>query len=373
MDYTDILTSAWKVTWRYKILWLFGLFAGAGMAGGGGGSSSYRTQQPASTSLTNEMAIARTFIERYIGVILLVAVVLVLLALVFLVVGVAARGGIIHLVNEAEEGREVRATDGWRVGFRKWWRIFGVGLLAGLPGLALVFALAGVVAIGVVALIRRGGSTEGLTAAAGGLIAGGCCFLLVFVLLAIFVGVVFGIVAELALRYAVLEDRHVIEALKQGWHDLWGRRGAFLMYLIQFGIGIAYQFAIGVIALLIIGPGIVAGIAGAWGAGASLLGVGLLVLMLPAAIYSAFYSSVWTIFFRRMNGMAAAPSAVSARPIAPTPYPMAPAAAAPSAPEPTPAGPTLVPPSPAVAPDAAPEGQAPLDASGQTPEGQPHA
>ncbi|MGD8904906.1 MAG: hypothetical protein PVI67_15190, partial [Anaerolineae bacterium] len=44
MDYGKILTRAWEITWRWKILWILGFLAALGSGGGGGsssGSSSY--------------------------------------------------------------------------------------------------------------------------------------------------------------------------------------------------------------------------------------------------------------------------------------------------------------------------------------------
>ena len=37
MDFGEVLTRAWQITWRYKGLWVLGLLAGCGTGGGGGG------------------------------------------------------------------------------------------------------------------------------------------------------------------------------------------------------------------------------------------------------------------------------------------------------------------------------------------------
>ena len=43
MHYTDLIQRAWQITWRYKVLWIFGILlalaSGGGGSGGGGGSS----------------------------------------------------------------------------------------------------------------------------------------------------------------------------------------------------------------------------------------------------------------------------------------------------------------------------------------------
>ena len=43
MHYTDLIRRAWQITWRYKVLWIFGILlalTGSGGSSGGGGSSS---------------------------------------------------------------------------------------------------------------------------------------------------------------------------------------------------------------------------------------------------------------------------------------------------------------------------------------------
>jgi hypothetical protein len=42
MGFGDIIKRAWKITWRYRALWVLGLFAGVtGSSGGGGGGGNY--------------------------------------------------------------------------------------------------------------------------------------------------------------------------------------------------------------------------------------------------------------------------------------------------------------------------------------------
>jgi ABC-type phosphate/phosphonate transport system permease subunit len=37
MDYGEVLNKAWKIVWKYKVLWIFGILAGFAQGGGGGG------------------------------------------------------------------------------------------------------------------------------------------------------------------------------------------------------------------------------------------------------------------------------------------------------------------------------------------------
>jgi hypothetical protein len=343
MDYGAILKKSWTVTWRYKILWLFGLFAGAG-GGGFNYSISYRRGLGNSRGLPSGLSAANfeALVQRYAIVLVVVALFLIVLGVLMLLVSVAARGGLIHLINEAEEGREVHASAGWRAGFSKWWRVFAVGFLADLPLgiLAAVFAVfVAVTAVGTYAASSGHTSASAAGAAIAAALGGLCCFAIVFVIAAIVLGTIFGIVKELALRYAVLEDRGVMDALKTGWHDLWAKRGAFLMYLIQVGVGIAYGIVAGIVAVVLVVPAALMMAFGNWVGGSALILLAILVLIVPSAIYGTFYHAVWTIFFRRMTGAEKVPVAAPAvgyPPAPPVPYapPAPPEPEAAAAPEP---------------------------------------
>jgi len=312
------------------------------------------------------------FLERYAPVLIVVVFFLLVLGLLMLILAVAARGGLIHLVNEAEEGREVRASAGWRTGFSKWWRVFGAGFLADLPiailGIVMTVFIV-VTAIGAWATSR--GSGEEIGAAIAAAIAGLCVFAAIFVIAAIVLGTIFGIVKELALRYIVLEDRRVMDALKTAWRDLFAKRGAFLMYLIQVGVGIAFGIIIAIIAFAMIVPAGVMMYMRNYAGGAIVIGLAVLVLMLPSAWYGAFYHAAWTIFFRRMTGL----ETVAPKP-APAAYPPVPPVGYPPAPTGTSAPATWVPPAPPapappadVAPPAPPAPAAPSAAPIEEPPG----
>jgi hypothetical protein len=43
MDYGKILSRAWEIAWRWKVLWILGFLASLGQGRGGGNGSSYST------------------------------------------------------------------------------------------------------------------------------------------------------------------------------------------------------------------------------------------------------------------------------------------------------------------------------------------
>lgn len=349
MDYGDILKRAWRVTWRYKALWVLGLFVGAGGgSGGSGGGSNYRSGSGGGTNpfSTYQWTQFVDFLRSHIVAITIAVTLLVLFGFVMWVLGVAARGGLIHLANEAEEGRQVRLRQGWSVGFRKWWRVFGVEFLTALPLILFALVLGVFAALVVVSAVSRGVPAGDFGAALASIAVAGVCFVIIFGVLAAIVGTILGIVAQIAERYVILKDYRVRESIGQGWRDLWAKRGAFVMFLVTIGTGIAFGIMLIIVAVLLVIPAAVALFARAWVAAALLLFGAFLVLLLPSAIYGTFYSSMWTVFFRKMTGMEPAAPAVATAYAPPFPqYAPPPAPSVPPAPPAPPVPP--VPPAPA--------------------------
>jgi hypothetical protein len=90
MDYGALIQDAWRLTWRYRFLWVLGLFAGGtiGFSGGGGGASGWRQpQQQAPMGQEDADAVARnvtTWMEHNVGLVAALAASLILLGLVIL-------------------------------------------------------------------------------------------------------------------------------------------------------------------------------------------------------------------------------------------------------------------------------------------------
>ena len=54
-NFGEILTRAWQITWKYKVLWIFGILAGCTNGGGGGGGNSGYRVGPSDSNLPPEM------------------------------------------------------------------------------------------------------------------------------------------------------------------------------------------------------------------------------------------------------------------------------------------------------------------------------
>jgi len=377
VDYFGILKRAWELTWKYKALWVLGFFAASGggsSAPGGGSRYEFNAENGfQGMPFASEFQRVADWFEANAAVVIAVAAFAALFGLVYFVLSIAARGGLVHSVNEAEQGRPVALRDGWSVGFRHWGRTFMIGFVAFLPLLLVVVALiAAIVPVFVVTSVSTGAISgtesfgpEGLAAAGGTLL---CCGLPLFILLMAVLGVVLSIVVELAIRYGVLYDMTFGKALSQGWKDVWAKRGAVVMWLVMLLPAVAYGIVVGGILLGALLPAVFVLREGSLAPAIMLAGVVMLVLLVPGAIYGTFVSSAWTVFFRRMTGLGQ--PAVQAPPAYPTPgayapppvaYPSAP----PAAPEwtpPAPPAPEWAPPAPPapVAPPAAPPWEGPI-------------
>ena len=301
MDYFDILKRAWNVTWKYKALWVLGFFVGAG-SGSGGSSYSPNTGSGSGSSSSDLFSGPEMWIADNIALVVALAAVFTIFVLVMWVLSIAAQGGLVHLVNEAEENRSVRLRDGWGVGFRYWGRTFMIGFVLFLPMLVLLIVMAAIFGASIVGLIAAGTSDLSGAAAVGG-VSALCCGLPIFIALIAAAGLVIGIVSSLAIRYGVLQDVTFGEAIKKGWQDMWGKRGAFIFWLVMLLPGFAYAAVTGVFAAIFAVPAVLLIIAEKVISGVAILVLLGLVLMIPGAIYGTFISAAWTVFFRRMNGI----------------------------------------------------------------------
>jgi hypothetical protein len=362
MGYGAIIKRAWKITWRYRALWVLGLFAGVAGSSGGGGGGNYNFNSLGSNSGSKSnpfsgvdgAAFVRA-LERLLPLIIVATLGLVIIGIVWWILSVAARGGLVFAVNEIEEGRPMKLGPAWNAGFARFWSIFGLSLLLALPILVLVLVMMLLIFVPVLLPLVRG-SQPGAA-----VLAPICGTLVIGVPLLLVLSIVLGLLRELALRYVMLSGHGAFAAIGESWRAFRGRfKDTSLMWLISLGLNLAAGFALAIplviLTLLVVIPAVIAGIAGQWAAFAAVLVVAVLVVSVISfaftAVWGTFSSALWTVFFRRFTGMEVepvpaqpaasstpgydtAPPMVPAPPVAPPPPPpLAPPVA--PAPEPTP-------------------------------------
>lgn len=298
MDYGGILKRSWEIIWRHKILWLFGFFAGAG----GGFNFNSNTGDFGRGDSTRYGRAVTEWVQANVALIIAVAIAVFVVAVVMWVLSIAARGGLVYLVAEADEERPVVGGTGWRTGFQYWGRTFLIGFLLALPILVVV-TLGAVIAI--VAIVGAGAGVGDAGAGVAALF--GVCGLLVVVFLVLIPYIIVaGVLNELGIRYGILDDLPAFEAIGRGWADLRRTFGPVaIMWLLALVVSIAFGILIAIVAAVFLVPAVLSFIAGAIVPGVLLTVLAIIVLAVLQAPFSAYHSSLWTLFYRRLHGLGA--------------------------------------------------------------------
>jgi len=354
MGFGQIIKKAWGITWRYKALWILGLFAGLtgwGASGGssGGGANSFgsgNTSTPFGSNFDPNNALLE--LRNLIPVIVVVIAGLAVIGMVWGVLALAARAGLVHAVNEVEEGRTPSLGAAWSLGFSRFWSMLGLGFMLQVPMAIVGLVIASAILIPLVSAALRGGTPQ-----VGVIIAPICGALAIGLPLLLVGSFVFGIMYVLGVRFIVLERMGAVQAAKEGYRAFRRRfKDSALMWLINWGLNIASGIVIAIpiviVVVIAVIPAVIAGRAQEWGALVGGIGLTFLVLLVLGLFYTAiwgtFTSALWTIFYRRMTGR----EIIVAAPVAPAP-PVAYQAPAPAYPPMAPT-PPVAPAYPPVAP-----------------------
>ena len=132
IDLGYVLRRAWEITWRHKVLWLFGFLVSLGTMGARLGVSGSRWEQPARELLLE----VQRDIADFVNVTYFVAAVAVLALLVIAVVGFGlallnalGRAALVDQVRAAEDRGRVGLRSGGQAGRRHIWSVFLIRLL----------------------------------------------------------------------------------------------------------------------------------------------------------------------------------------------------------------------------------------------------
>jgi hypothetical protein len=303
MDFGKVLGRAWEITWRWKMLWVLGFLAALGQAGGFPQSSYSYDWDGFDSFFYRPIGPLDDFFAAITAAIIAVICVFIIIAIIIWVISVIARGGLIAAVQQIEDDGTTSFGRAWSVGVKKFWTLFGLGILTTLPML-IIFFLSAVVGIAYFIGLVGTQPTEELVGGSillailcGGLL---CCG-------TFFLGVILEQIRIYGERAAVLEDVGWIDSFVRGWNVLKENLGAtIILWLIFFAIGIVIfgiTFLIGIaIAAPFLGLFFVND-PGAWVFAPICIGglLGVIVFALIRSIVVAFTSSTWTLAFREMT------------------------------------------------------------------------
>lgn len=315
MSHTEILKQAFRITWRYRPLWIFGfLLALCGGGGGGGGGNFFRIpgggrQDGDFGKLPNIPQIdPNLIITLVIGFVCLI----LLLVVVGIVVRQVTRTALIGMVRQVKETDVVTSRDGWRFGWsNRAWRIFLLNLLIGIPAAILTFGLA-LLAFSPLLLLLLDSTTFRVLSVILTIFA--CIFVVILLIVA---GVIMAPIQELAWRRIALDQQGVIDSLREAVTLIKHRfKDVALIWLLMFGVGLAWGIGsliivlpVSLIAAAIVG-GIPAGLVylisqSGWGAVIAGVPLGLLALIVVSSaangLYLIYQSAVWTLAYLELQ------------------------------------------------------------------------
>lgn len=331
MDHIKVVRRAFDITWRYKLLWVFGvvlaLTSGGGMGGGGGRNGPVTPGNvpgeagslPNLGSLPDLPVPAGALIGVAVVLVLLLALGLLVLSVLSEVAKYVSLTAVIKLTDDFETtGQKRTFGEGLRLGWsRAAWRLFLVHVVILLPVVVLTVAVV-ISAFAPLLLWLTGKTWLGVlgTVVMFGLLLGG-------ILIMVILSIAAGLVMTFAERSCALDDMGVFAGIKHGWTVIRARlKDVGLMWLLMLGVGLAWALvslvafgALAVLGLVLGGiPALVVGLAvsmvaeGAlpWLAGGLVgLPVCILVVFLPSLLLQAWYlvfqTNVWTLLYREVR------------------------------------------------------------------------
>lgn len=156
IPFGQILSRAWETTWKYKVLWFFGflsiLAGGVNIQNGlNFNGSGYRFSSNEFADRTQDLPVEIQRIVDWFSQIdwstvlfyaSIIAAVLVILWIVFFLLSVVGRGGLIGGILKADSQGKVTFGEAWALGRRYFWRLLAVKILSFFAVLALIIVVA---------------------------------------------------------------------------------------------------------------------------------------------------------------------------------------------------------------------------------------
>ena len=313
MGYTELLRRAAEIAWRHRWLWLLAFLAGeaggglpgasrgfnlpvnspAGFGAGGFGGNGQAAPSPDGAAITQ-------WLGDHAGLLVAIAVALLLLYVVLFIVSCIAVAAAIRGVDEIEAGRTGGLGRAWGLGVARFGPVLRLRLLLLLLGVLAALLVLALVGLGALAAATRAWLALAI------LVYHGLGLGLEFTA----IGLVLGVALPVATRAAALDALGARLSLVRAYRLLLTRTGRVIAcWALMLACQIAYGLVLGLASLLFALPLIgllAAGFAGgpmaATIVAAVLVGlVVVAVLLVASAAFAAFYSSFWTLAYRRLD------------------------------------------------------------------------
>jgi hypothetical protein len=321
MNIGEVLTRSWKIIWKHKILWIFGILASCARTsggGGGGGSGSQSSQfipeverlfaassggkhlslsmQTRSLFNLNSLLFQSSPGDDWVFVLIALGFILLIAFLVLLVLslGVVGQIGVIKGAQKADREVEKLHFSVLLAEIRRYfWRVLALSLIAGL------FIFLGIVVFAVM-LMAFAVITLGL-----GLL---CLVPIIFLFIPALWG--FAVILEQTIIAIVTEDQSLTSAIQIGWKLFWSNLGVMIPMTLILDLGLTLLVGLVLIipVLIIIVPGLLGLIINT----PESTQIGLIISILAGAIYvpvlilltgilRTYTLTAWTLTFLRLR------------------------------------------------------------------------
>ena len=242
MDYGIIFRRSFAIAWRYKLLWIFGLFAS--------GVSSFNLDFRSSKFDPEDFSNFDPAIFTPELILSLIGVVLILVLLYFIIHCISAPA-LVDAANRLERGGQFSFGASFSTGIDFFLRTAGLSILIFVMALAVigVLLLIGVVIVAGLGIGLSQGEGDGSVGAVIGLIV-----LAIFIGLPIllFISWFLTTLQELAQRALVVRNLSISDSLAEAWYLLKNNFGkCIVIYLIYVGMGMGIGFVMGMIFLIL--------------------------------------------------------------------------------------------------------------------------
>ena len=318
MDFGKLIGDTWRLIWRHKFLWFFGLFAGGSSSFGGGNfnfSSGSYDESPSGNRRNQADDAGQEIIDwvnAHMTLVIVLIAAFITLGVLFWLWSIVCRGAVIGSARDVCQKQGISFKTAFSRGRESFGRLLLFDLFLLLLIVCLIIIIAAVVMF-IIFLLMVAHTAGAVILSVLGL------WLLVFFAFSLgylacctiwFVPWIFiGIIMNYATRAVVLEGLRPMAAFRRGWRVMKDNLGqTMLMYLVNLGLsigsGIAILLAVGLSAI----PSIIAWILAYsqdWPmnliiVASALMIIPLTMIILTAAAVNTYFTSFWTIGYDKL-------------------------------------------------------------------------
>jgi len=310
--YRNILGQAWKITWRNKYLWFFGLFAALlgnggeyeilfrGLSGDSGKDFFPGWRNIAETGVFSSGTLAnisQLFRSDTFSMIILLIIGLVILVLFGFLVWLTIVSQVALVNNSAGviAGKTRHFKDGVISGMKNFWPVFGLNIIIK----AIIYLAFALIGLPIIFSVFKGGWQIASV-----------LYMVLFIIL-IPVAIAFSFMIKYAIAYVVIKGSGFLSAIREGWklftkNWLVSIEMAFILFLINFLVGLGIVLIILILAIPFLFLALILyklmALIGFWLVALIGLATFLLIIMIGGAGLATFQVSSWTGLFIELIG-----------------------------------------------------------------------